>query len=433
MKRLIVLSVDSLQTDDLEFLEKLPNFKKILNRAAVVKNVREIYPTLTYPIHTTIITGVHPQKHGIFHNQVPKVLRESSDWSIMGEEWYWYSDSVKVKSIVDAANEAGMITASVLWPVMAGKKPHHNLAEIWPTSASRDLKEVFQRSCSSSVMELYYDKYVGSLDWSTKPDFDEYGVTCSTEIIKTFKPHLLLQHIVGLDHARHVHGVNHEEVDKTLVKVDGMLGQIIAAAKTADIYEETNFVILGDHGQIDIENVFNLNVLLSQKGLIQLDEKGIPMSYDAYSFSAGFSTHIILAHPEDQWLSDRVYSTLKEIQSEYPQYIERIYTKEEAAMEEGLSGDFSFVVEGTEGTMFHNHMRAPLVRKKHEPNFNNYKGMHGHSPKKGQKPPFLVFGPDVKEGIIIESGDMLDECPTLASLLGIEMKGVEGKPFDILV
>ena len=63
--KLIVLSYDSLQSGDLNKLEKMPYFSEILKRAAVVSNVREIYPTLTYPIHTTLITGLYPDKHGI--------------------------------------------------------------------------------------------------------------------------------------------------------------------------------------------------------------------------------------------------------------------------------------------------------------------------------------------------------------------------------
>ena len=61
-KKLIVLSLDALQTGDLDLLFQLPYCSQLAEKCAIVKNVREIYPTLTYPIHTAIVTGVRPEK-----------------------------------------------------------------------------------------------------------------------------------------------------------------------------------------------------------------------------------------------------------------------------------------------------------------------------------------------------------------------------------
>lgn len=82
--RLVVVSFDSLQENDLPVLAAMPNFARILPKAAVVRRVRPISPTLTYPIHTTLITGVPPKQHGILHNQIPGLERENPDWSLYG-------------------------------------------------------------------------------------------------------------------------------------------------------------------------------------------------------------------------------------------------------------------------------------------------------------------------------------------------------------
>ncbi len=429
--KLIVLSVDSLQTTDLIYLKEQPNFNKILNKCALVKNIREIYPTLTYPIHTTIITGVHPGKHGITHNQLPSIALENPDWSIMGSDWNWYSSAVKVPSLMDAANEMGLVTASVMWPVMGGRKPKHNLAEIWP-NRQEAMRDTFERACTKDVMDLYYDSFLAPFDWGHRTDMDGYSIEIAADIIRRRRPDFMLIHSICLDHCRHEYGDEGSKINECLDRVDRIAGTILKAAEDAGMYDNTNFVILGDHGQINIRNVFNLNIPLKQKGFIRTDETGKVTDYDAYSFSAGFSAHILLRNPQDERMKQKVYSALLDIQRNYGDYMGRIFSAEEAEREEGLSGDFSFVVESADGVIFDNPVTGEAVSDTKYSGDAIYQGMHGHHPSKGPKPPFLAFGPDISEGVVIESGDMLDECPTLAKLLGADMEGMEGSAFAIL-
>ncbi|MDK2978491.1 MAG: hypothetical protein PWP52_1205 [Bacteroidales bacterium] len=428
--KLIVISLDSLQTTDLRYLKTKPNFSKILEKGAVVQNVREIYPTLTYPIHTSIITGVHPNKHGITHNQMPSIEPENPNWSIMGSDWYWYSDYIKVPTLMDVANEASLVTASVMWPVMAGKKPTHNLAEIWP-NRHEPMKTTFERACTEEVMALYYDKYFGTFNWTEKIDADSYAIPIAVDMIQRFNPDLMLIHSVCLDHERHVSGVEGPKIDACLNRIDDIVGEIIEASQMAGSFDQTNFVLLGDHGQLTIQKVFLLNVLLKEKGLIQTGADGKVTRYDAYSFSAGFSTHIILNNPEDEVMKEKVYSVLLEIQRDYEPYIGRIFNECEVDVEEGLSGDFSFVIESGDGVIFDNELGDCAILEVKIANNEVYKGMHGHHPSKGHKPPFIAFGPDVKSDVVINSGDLLDICPTLVKLLDVQMDNLEGNPFLI--
>ena len=58
------------------------------------------------------------------------------------------------------------------------------------------------------------------------------------------------------------------------------------------------------------------------------------------------------------------------------------------------------------------------------------KATHGHNPDKGPQPIFFGFGKDIKEGVIIERRPTVDEAPTYAKILGVEMPGVDGTPID---
>ena len=431
--RLIVLSYDALQSNDVDVLARLPYCSEAFRRASIVKSVREVYPTLTYPIHTSIITGVKPAIHGVFHNQRSSIQPECPNWNIMGSDWYWEKDSVRVPTLVDAAFESSRTVATISWPVTAGDMRGVNLPEIWPTPDSAESpRALFTHTASPRAMELFYDKYFDHFDWSNNEDLVEYAVEAGFDAVRYLKPDLLLCHVVHMDHFRHMYGDQGPEVDMCLRMLDVVTGRFIQAAKDAGTFDETNFVILGDHGQIDIRALFNLNVLLREAGLIDVDEAGNALDYRAYSFSAGFSTHINLKNGGDPVLAERVLECLLDIKARYPEYIERVYTAGEVLDEECLSGDFSFVVEGILGTQFENDLTGAVAIPKDSPEYHSYEANHGHHPDKGPKPPFIAFGPDVKEGVRIDRGDMMDECPTLAALLGVDMPGLPGTPFPIL-
>ena len=74
-KRLVVMSVDSLFTSDLEKVKDKVGFAEVLSDCIVIPNLTCIYPTLTYPCHTTMITGRYPASHGIIHNENTNIIR----------------------------------------------------------------------------------------------------------------------------------------------------------------------------------------------------------------------------------------------------------------------------------------------------------------------------------------------------------------------
>ncbi len=431
-KKMMILSIDALQTQDLPMLSTLPNFSKILKKASIVKDVREVYPTLTNVNHVSIITGVTPDKHKVFHNMRPFVPTKNVDWNMVGKNWFWKSEYIKVPTIVDAAKKKGLVTACISWPSMGGQVPDYNLAELWSKTKST-VFETFDMSCTKNIMDQYFEKYIQPFPFHQSSDIDAFTVPIAVDLIKTQKPDLLLEHIIWLDYTRHKNGNNHPvKIREALERIDTMLGQLLDAYKEAGTYENTNFFIMGDHGQMNIKESFHINVYLRQSGLIQLDEQGEVLDYDAYSFSAGFSTQIILKDPENKELVEKVQKVLHQMQQEYPEYIEKIYTKQEVEEQEHLSGGFSFVVEAISGICFENMFEGPMTLSSESSDYKVYPSNHGYHPSKGPKPTLIAFGPDIQENKVIQGASVLDECPTFAKVLGVNMSGLMGKAFDFL-
>lgn len=432
MSKLLVLSFDALQFEDLELLLSCPYFSQCRSQLAVVERMREIYPTLTYPIHTTLITGVRPDVHGIFHNQRSDIAPKKPDWNLMGSDWYWYKEAIRVETLVDAAHAAGKTVATISWPVTAGDKRGINIPEIWPQPGQREsVSDVYERASSPEAYEQYYSPFIERYNWRSGEDLTRYHPEIALDILERYRPDLMLCHIIALDHIKHLFGIKGFAVTDCLRQLDVYFGRFLQVLERSGVLQETNIVILGDHGQIDIQRHFNLNVLLAEAGLIELDASGSVLSHVAYSFSAGFSTQIIVSNLGEGVL-ERVYEVLLDIQKRFPEYVERVYTADEVAHLEGLKGDFSFVLEATEGTQFANAVCGQVVIEASDASYAGYKANHGHHPSKGGKPPFLAMGPDVIPGMCQSEGDILNVCPTLAGLLGVELSHALEAPFDML-
>ena len=85
-KKLLVISIDTFITEDLEIMKTLPNFSRVLEESSVVERNLTTYPSLTHSVHTTIQTGCRPGKHGVVNNEkfqpyaaVPQWFDDASD------------------------------------------------------------------------------------------------------------------------------------------------------------------------------------------------------------------------------------------------------------------------------------------------------------------------------------------------------------------
>lgn len=424
-RHVIVISEDAMVFEDVETLKKLPTFSKIWDQCARVNKVRSIYPTLTYPAHATMMTGVRPGRHGIVNNEVAKMGEKSSDWE-------WFADALKVPTIFDAAHDAGLTTAGVFWPVTGSlKSVDYLIAEYWPQSADETMRQCFiNAGTSEETAKIALDPNLHLQVNRTHPYCDNFINACACSIIREYKPHLLMIHPANVDAYRHGTGLFSDKVTHGLHEIDMWLDEIIRATKDAGIYEETDFFVVSDHGQLNITRGIALNCLLKEMGLIRVDENGNVTDWDVFIKSAALSAQVYLKDAQDEELKQKVKKILDHWCEEGIYGISRVYTAEEAWEEEGLKGGFSFVIETDGFTTFNNDWDRPLVRPLDISDYRYGKATHGHHPDKGPQPTLIAFGPDIQPGVVIDRADLTDEAPTFAKALGIEMKDTDGKAIE---
>lgn len=422
--KLIIFSVDALVYEDLKTLEEKPVFKKVFQEGSRVNRMRSIYPTVTYPVHTTLVTGTYPEKHGVINNEIFKVGQIASDWN-------WFKSSIKVPDLFDMAKSHGKTTAAVYWPVTGNHPNIDYLIDEYPSlDKNADLKELFMGSgTSEEVYEKIVKKNAVGLKIGAHPDSDNFCINCACDIIREYKPDVLAVHPANIDGLRHKTGMFSEAVTQGLNDVEKHLEQLIIATKNAGVFENTNFIILSDHGQMNITRVVNPNVLLKEAGFIKTDSEGKIVEWDAYCHSAAMSTQVYIKDKSNKELYDDVYKFLCGLRNEEVYGISEVFTAKEIQEKEHLKGDFSFVLETDGYTTFGNDWNRPLVTP-YEDDGEDYKfghATHGYLPEKGPQPVFIGFGPDIKKGVVLENGNVIDVASTCAELLGFTMENVDGK------
>ena len=75
-QKLFILSMDAMVHEDVAYMMQKPNFARIMAKRAEVEKVCTVYPSMTYPAHTAIITGCRPGKNGIYVNSKIKPFKD---------------------------------------------------------------------------------------------------------------------------------------------------------------------------------------------------------------------------------------------------------------------------------------------------------------------------------------------------------------------
>lgn len=423
-KKLLIISIDALNAKDLDYIKKLENFKDFFINGSYVKEVTAVYPTLTYCCHSSIITGNYPDVHGVFHNE-----QVNPDYHLV-QDWFWYKDNIKVETLFDLATSNKLTTANVLWPVMAsaGKAIKYNVPEIWSDRGVSSTKLFLKHGTYNMLPAVL--KYQKLLKGKEQPYLDNFSEAVAINTLKTKRPDLLTLHLTELDTIRHKKGVFSKDVYTVLDKVNERLGHIFDAMKKAKTFDQTNIILLGDHGGNDFDKYILINSLFHKAGLIITDDQGNITDWQAYANSAGGSNQIHLKTPSDSKLYTQVKEILESFTHKDDSPIKQMFTTSDTKVKHHLFGTYSFVLEAKDDYIFGNFIREHSVIPSSDIE-NTYVCDHGFLPSHRNLKTLLIGkGPDINKGHVIEQCGLVDEGPTFAKLLDLEFMHCHGNIID---
>ena len=430
-KHVIVISVDALVFEDLEYAGTLPNFGRVIKSASIIERVKSIYPTLTHPVHATLITGAPAGVTGVTSN-----YRFNPDAPTHSKEWYNDLSDIKCDTLLHAAKRAGLTTAAACWPLTCrGEEVIDYLVPgllnyCFEGHEDDPLSVYRAHGAGEAVIGIIAEAIEKFGYRDAHPEIEELQAYCSAEIIRRYKPNLLLTHPSYVDNQRHATGIFTERVRHAIYETDRWIGMILDAVHDAGIEDETDVIILSDHGQINITRVLSPNVFLKDRGYIRTDADGKIISYDAFVKSVGASAQVYLKDGIDDAKKNEIYSLLLDMASEGIYGFERVFTAEEVKDRYGLFGNFSFVLETDGYTSFGEFVDRPAVRSFDITDYRFGRGTHGYMPERGPKPTFIAAGADFKAGVRIPEGDILNHAPTVARALNITLHHAAGHAVD---
>ncbi|HEX8039068.1 MAG TPA: ectonucleotide pyrophosphatase/phosphodiesterase [Chryseosolibacter sp.] len=384
------------------------NLRQLMEEGACAKGVRGIVPTVTFPSHTTLVTGVRPEKHGIYYN-APFRPDASS------EDWYWYFESIKSPTLWEAAQQAGMTTGSVLWPVTAAAPIDYNIPDIWETGDT-DRRRIIQRYAHpQGFWQEVQQQATGMLeanDFNLDKDYlsmDENVARIAAYIIRKYAPALVTVHLPAVDHAEHADGRAGRQVRRAVAGADRGVRTIVEAIDKAGIRDRTTVIITGDHGFGDRRTMFSPNVLLAGAGLITDVSTG---NWKARFYSAGGSAFLYLKDKGDATSLAQVKKILATLPDSQKKFFSVVEGRELKTA--GGDPDVMLALAGRQGTAFGNAVTGEVVKE-------TKGGTHGYFPGfPGIETGFIVTGPGVRKGVVLPAIDMVEIAPFVARLLGVE-------------
>jgi predicted AlkP superfamily pyrophosphatase or phosphodiesterase len=413
----LLISIDGMRPDYVTDADrhglKIPSLRRFVSEGTYAGGVTGVTPTITYPSHTTLVTGVSPAQHGIYGNTKFDPLLEN-----LGG-WYWYASEIRVPTLWSAADQAGMVVASVNWPASVGAKGvRYLIPEYWRahTPDDRKLLEALTRPEDwLQELESKLGPYTNGND--TTLEGDEVRTKYAVEILLTKKPGFMTLHLTSLDETEHETSPFSKQSNETLEALDAMLGRLIAAAFQAN--PDGVVAVVSDHGFVRTDHRVNLMVPFIQNGLVKLGKPAgtgaeTIESWDAEPWMAG-SAAIMLRQADDTVVRDRVKRMLTELAAKPENGIARVLDADEVRKTGGFPGA-TFLVELTPGYQFGGALSGPLITAAPST------GTHGYLPDRPEmRSSFFILGRGVAAGNKLGLIDMRQIAPTLASILRVQL------------
>jgi predicted AlkP superfamily pyrophosphatase or phosphodiesterase len=422
-RHLLLVSIDGLMPVYYQEAERLglriPNLRRLM-AGGVSARVLGVLPTVTYPSHTTLITGVPPRLHGIGTNSLFDPL------GVSNQAWRWYAQDVRKPTLVSAARAAGLTTAAVSWPVSVGLQADFNLPEFWRTGSEHpDDLRLIELLATPGLVEAVARRRGRPFGY---PIGDDERTDTALHLIEAHRPHVLLLHLVEADSAQHRCGPGSPEAKVAVEAADQRLGRVLAALTTAGIAEGTLVAVVSDHGFLPVTHELRPNAVLREAGLLSVDAEGKVKQWRAWFHVSGGSAALQLREGEDAGLASQVRALFEPRLRDAAQGLHALLDASAIERLGGAAGS-ALVLDARSGFYFTADASGPWSA----PAAQSVRGYHGHAPDRPEmQAALLMAGSGVMARGDLGVVPMTSIAPTLARYLGLSLAPEASPPLPVL-
>lgn len=260
-RKLIIVSLDGLPgyyfSPGHKARQYMPNLLKLFNRSRFSTDVISSNPTVTFPAHTSMITGVDPAVHGIINNRPHDIFERNLNG------WMWYDEDIRVKTLWDFARKSHKTVGNIYWPVSVGADITFNLPQYFRAKNLEDRKVL--RALSGK--KLYDDVQKISGVYIHEYNSDAERMAAGIALYRLKKPDLLFIYLPDIDIAHHGSGVNTSRAFAALGRADKAIGLLIKETK---LYKRSDLalIIISDHGFLPQKSLCYPNRVLAEMNLL---------------------------------------------------------------------------------------------------------------------------------------------------------------------
>jgi predicted AlkP superfamily pyrophosphatase or phosphodiesterase len=366
----ILISADGFR-HDLAEKYNATNLLRLRASGVTAKYLQPSYPSLTFPNHYTIVTGLYPSHHGLVDN---------SFFDEGGKGLYTMSNK---KAVADGSWYGG----TPLW-VLAEQQQMLSASFFWVASEA-DIQQTRPTYYYVYNEKIHIDTRIRTIkEWLQLPE--------------DRRPHFITFYLSDVDHEEHTHGPDSKETEEAVHFIDNTVGRLVATIDS--LHLPVNYIFLSDHGmtKVDIKQPIRM-----------------PAAIDTAKFYVPWGTSLLHLYAKDRSAIASTYKALKKEAVDYDVYLATKtprrwhYRKKDDRF--NRIGDIILVPRLPK--VFSLGTRVPSL------------GQHGFDPAlKDMHASFYAWGPAFKENIIIDGFENIHVFPLIASILGLSYSfDIDGK------
>jgi predicted AlkP superfamily pyrophosphatase or phosphodiesterase len=409
-EHVVLISIDGFRPNFyLEDKWPAPNLQTMAKEGARSLGVTGVFPSVTYPSHTTVITGTTPAKHGIYYNAPFEPEGQTG-------RWYWENELIQVPTLWEAVRNDGMTSASFLWPVSVNAPIDYNLPEFWSLEGYGRIEPMREMETPKGLLAEMELNVLGKLNEKTfNGDYlnreDRIG-DMAGYILETYKPNLITLHLIATDHFQHSEGRDGPMVYKSIAATDRAIGKIMEAADRAGVLEKTTFIITGDHGFVNIHSSLSPNIWLVNAGLMEnKDDRG---NWKAAFHTSGASAFLHLRDKNDI----QTVAQVEKILADLPENLKKLFrvVNRKELDEVGADPNAVLALAPIQGISFSGSISGDVLKPAKG-------GTHGYFPDFDEiETGFIAWGAGIRENVEIQEMGLVDVASVVKYLLDLSIE-----------
>ncbi len=420
-RHVILVSIDGFAAFHLaDATVDLPNIRALAAAGTRAGSSESVFPTVTHPSHTTLTTGVTPRRHGVVENTVTD-RRTGRRFHITNLP---RRESIRVPTLFDVVHGAGLRTAAFFWPeTREDASIDDNVAEVFrepgggpdPNAVTPGL--LAELRGAGVPIDTFYALYDDTFGQGAA---DIALTRAAAHVFARRRPSLTALHLLVADKVQHEFGPAHYLSRASITTADYCVGLLREAVAAAGLADRTTFVIAADHGFVTSRYEVNVAPAIMEPAL----EGRVKWTTDKWYLFAELTSQFdpvrdapvlnrVLARVASLPSVARVIGPADVAALGYPDFKDNPYVPGQYIVAADI--DTHLVIDNTGQSTERRLRRRP------------YHG-HGYLPEHPAMHTALVLsGAGIAPGGRLEHVRNIDVAPTIAELLAVPFREVEGR------